>query len=223
MTQVFRGPVCRDDDCVLGRLTHVTYGTRVTLIIPTVPGRESLLERAGASAVDQTYQFARILPVLDSSRDGPGITRNRGLAQVETEWTAFLDDDDYLLPWHLELLISRTKEDVSLVYSGCLVQDTNGFRDPPWLLNGMYAWQQPFAVVKQALAQQNYIPSCLMVRTSLAKKVGGYPNGSDPFEDWTFLKRLLVENAVFRAVPHTTWVYDIRHSSTHRGAPGRPR
>jgi glycosyltransferase involved in cell wall biosynthesis len=77
----------------------------VTVVIPTIPPRARMLGRALASVSAQTRPARTV--VIEQDLDGAGAweTRNRGLLHVRTEWTAFLDDDDELLPHHLERLV----------------------------------------------------------------------------------------------------------------------
>lgn len=50
---------------------------------------------------------------IEGTNSGPAITRNAGLASVETEWTAFLDDDDEWLPDRMSRLqVHRHSADV---------------------------------------------------------------------------------------------------------------
>jgi glycosyltransferase involved in cell wall biosynthesis len=76
----------------------------VTVVIPTIPPRVEMLKRAVQSVMAQTWPAAAIAVSVDNNHDGAWTNRNRGLAMVQTEWTAFLDDDDELLPIHLERL-----------------------------------------------------------------------------------------------------------------------
>lgn len=78
----------------------------VTVVIPTIPPRARLLGRAIASVAAQTRPARTIVVEHDLDGAGAWTTRNRGLVHVRTEWTAFLDDDDELLPHHLERLLA---------------------------------------------------------------------------------------------------------------------
>lgn len=81
----------------------------ITVVIPTIPPREALLRRALDSAHDAAVwlhlelggPMAEVLIVSDQRREGAAKTRHRGLLAVETEWVAFLDDDDVMHPDHL--------------------------------------------------------------------------------------------------------------------------
>lgn len=81
---------------------------QVTVCIPTVEGRESLLKRAIDSAKGQTVTCA-IETLKDVQRAGAGATRNRLLAQVTTPFVIFLDDDDYLDPHFVEATLAQAR------------------------------------------------------------------------------------------------------------------
>lgn len=77
----------------------------ITVVIPTIPPRARMLARAVASVSKQEHPAAAIVIAQDTAGDGAWSTRNRGVLSVGTTWTAFLDDDDELLPHHLRRLL----------------------------------------------------------------------------------------------------------------------
>jgi len=76
----------------------------ITVIVPTIPTRGELLNRALETVAAQTLQPAGVIVEMDQKREGAATVRNRALDRVSTEFVAFLDDDDELLPNHLKLL-----------------------------------------------------------------------------------------------------------------------
>src|SRR5262245_21069253 len=83
----------------------------VTVAIPSIPVRSQLLRRAVDSVLTQTYtSLAGLSIAIDDHREGAGITRQRALDGVNTEWTAFLDDDDEFMPNHLSALMNHAQE-----------------------------------------------------------------------------------------------------------------
>jgi glycosyltransferase involved in cell wall biosynthesis len=175
----------------------------ITVVTPTIPPRSNLLLEAVKSVQDQILQPEDHIIVYDNECEGPEPTRTKGLFRVETEWTAFLDDDDYLYPHHL--------------YS-CY----------EFALNGNYDLVYPWFTVKdgidvfnefgnrfdpEKLRVKNYIPVTYLVKTELAQKVGGFPlyNSIDwphsTCSDWGFLLRLLDAGAKIEHLPERTWVY----------------
>jgi glycosyltransferase involved in cell wall biosynthesis len=94
----------------------------VDVIIPSI-GRASL-ERSLESVFRQTFQPAKVFVIDDSfaqdidlggdgsvvvlktgGSKGPSFARNLGISRVQSNWVAFLDDDDQWLDAHLETLL----------------------------------------------------------------------------------------------------------------------
>ncbi|GEM_PF-6108417 len=106
------------------------YETKVSVIVPSF-GREEFLERAVNSVLKQTYQDFEVLVITtdDVKFSDPRVrvlvpneklkvaaARNFGLREAKGEFIAYLDDDDFYLPFHLETLISESTRG-SFVYS----------------------------------------------------------------------------------------------------------
>lgn len=180
----------------------------ITVVIPTHPGREELLDRAIASVEAQS--LACIVEVeYDRLRTGAAATRNRALERVDTDWVAFLDSDDELHPNHLRACARNAAlTGAGLVYPWF---DTDGEDEI-----GMFG--VPFDPI--LLRKRNYIPVTVLVRTELVRKVGGFRDhpdvNGDPCEDWGLWLALLDAGAVFSHLPQRTWIW-------HKGAGTRGR
>lgn len=155
----------------------------VTVVIPTIAPRASLLEEAVRSVYTQTMYGVEVLLVADYEHRGAAVTRHEGLMKVATPWVAFLDDDDLFMPHHLEHLMNHAEDtEADYVYSwfetlpnGCDPFPTTHYTDP---------WdpQNP---------RQTTITT--LVRTDLAKEVGflgedrgATGDGMRAGEDWEF-------------------------------------
>jgi len=88
----------------------VPFPRDVTVVIPTIAPRARMLGRAIASVTGQTVPASAIAVAVDTEGDGAWTTRNRAALTVATTWTAFLDDDDELLPQHLEYLLALAEQ-----------------------------------------------------------------------------------------------------------------
>lgn len=190
----------------------------VSVVIPHIPVRSSL-----AAAVDsvakQTYPVDEIIIATDVHRHGSAVTRNRALSRVATEWVAFLDDDDYLLPDHIETLVSHARETgVDVAYAGCRVTGPDGENIP--LQEEWGRFGKPFD--GELLRQASHLPVTSLVRTKMAQQAWfGPPAGVDtPYDDWGFYLRLLDLGATFSHVPKVTWVWS-HHGKNTSGQPDR--
>lgn len=215
----------------------------MTVCIPTVLGREELLDRAIRSAQDQTWPAARILIQRDAEREGAAATRNQLLARTDTEWIAWLDDDDHLMPGHLAALSRAVQADpsIDLVYPVPLMEPfavrdgvpsrprcpaattyQGVFPREPWGLR----WCPEFE--SHIRRRGSFVPITHLVRTEAAVKAGGFPRGQVledgryRGEDEGYLIALLDHGAVFHHVDRVTWHWNANPKSTAgKGRDGR--
>lgn len=202
----------------------VSADSDITVIVPTISGREHLLIRAITSAQRQTRPPREIIIVNDMDRRGAALARNCGVALADTEWIAWLDDDDQLLPEHLQVLHRGAEwSGADLVYS---YPRFIGGPDPlacPDETGSTIV--RPIDVAWNAHAERhlrevgNFIPVTYLVRTGLTKAVDGMPESfSDEWpkdcEDHGFLVRLLDAGARFFHVATVTWIYNFHSANT---------
>lgn len=105
----------------------------VSIIIP-IYNAASYLPSCLESVVDQSYGNLQIILVDDGSNDGSrdickqwekkdarittivqpnsgaAVARNTALDQVEGEWLLFIDADDIVMPWHVDVLLDTALE-----------------------------------------------------------------------------------------------------------------
>jgi hypothetical protein len=82
----------------------------ITVVIPSIPPRTAYLNRALSTVALQTVPVTAVAISYDHAHEGAGPNRTRALRMAQTEWVAFLDDDDELLPHHLETLLCCARE-----------------------------------------------------------------------------------------------------------------
>ena len=189
----------------------------VTVVVPTIPARRSLLRRALTSVDAQTLGDPEIVVEVDHSGEGAAATRQRGLEAVRTPWVAFLDDDDEFLPGHLEALRACAEwSGADYVYAW---YEVVGGTDP---MPGNFG--RPF---DPAAPVQTTIT--VLVRTDLAQAVGfrggpvADPNGSGLTvggEDHRFTLGCAAAGADVRHLPVRTWLWH-HHGGNTSGLPAR--
>jgi glycosyltransferase involved in cell wall biosynthesis len=204
----------------------------VTVVIPTLPGREELLQRALASVYAQTRPAAAIAIVRDNDRRGAWWARNRGARMTLTGWIAWLDDDDELLPHHLEVLLAAAADSgAGMVYGYPEFVGPDGGPWPDALAtvdDQGHLVPSPLHVPfgpKQAewlRRVSNFIPVTHVVRAALVERVGGMPqpfsaDWPQPHEDWGFLIRLLDAGVSFHNAQQVTWRCHIHGANTQGG------
>jgi hypothetical protein len=179
---------------------------KITVAMPVIPPRVSnLMARAVASVKAQTFLPSGGLSVaLDVDHAGAAVTRQRALDAVQTDWVAFLDDDDTWYPHHLETLCKLQEEtDADFLYS--------------W-----FDGNNPFPMHRGRQMDPNemhHTTMTVMVRTELAKQSGFHqPDG--PLhqdwagEDWQFIVRCVNSGAKFAGTGEITWTYQMHGTHT---------
>ncbi len=190
----------------------------ITVCIPTIPQRRSKLRQAVTSVAVQNYPAAAINIAYDLKGDGSAVTRNRALAGVQTEWVAFLDDDDTLLPNHLELLAKGQEESGADVIYG--LPRVIGSQGQP--LQRHWQWGGPEKFDPDLLKQHSYITVSSLVRTQYAQDCGGFryqpaSNGA-AYDDHGFYLNLLDAGAKFHHIHQETFIWN-HHGQNTSGRP----
>lgn len=184
----------------------------VTAAIAAIPPRVgNLLSEAVSSVQAQTVTLhGGISVALDCNHEGAARTRQRALDAVQTEWVAFLDDDDLWYPHHVETLLN-------------LQHDTGA--------DFLYSWfdgNNPFPMHRGRQfnpTEPHHTTMNVMVRTRIAKEAGFLmPDG--PLhqdwmgEDWMFILRCMNISAKFAGTGEITWHYRL-HGHHTSGLPTR--
>lgn len=178
----------------------------VTVVVPYHPARarNGMLARAVASIQRQTLPH-ELITVEDTERQGAAATRQRGLDQVATEWTAFLDSDDEMDPTHLQQLLACAEQtSADYVYPWFRVR---GGTDPfPMFFGKPWDNLHPHSTT-----------ITILVRTELAQAIG-FDNVAG--EDFAFTKACIVAGAKIVHHPARTWTW-VHHGANSSGRPDR--
>lgn len=183
----------------------------VCVAIPSIPPRKERLAQALTSVISQTHTVDQISVSVDNERLGAAGNRNRAWMAAETEWVAFLDDDDTMDPHHIQTLLAHAeKTGADLVF--------------PWhriMRNGQLLDKEVIPhrgikdeLIAETLGPANFIPVTVLVRTSMLAAVGGFPTpGTTEWphadcEDWGCWKRLVAAGAKFSHINEVTWTWN---------------
>lgn len=184
----------------------------VTVITPTIPGREAFLAECRESVMAQNwFPYAHLVRL-----DDPGVRDRAGkedhmveqhnalLYRVETEWLAVLHDDDTYLEHHIETILPAL-DDADVVYSYSTTEQVSRVDVSDW----------PQGQLVAALEASNIIPACAAIRTDLMREVGGWQHQERPlYSDWSNWLRLAKAGARFQCVPVETWGYRFHDGQT---------
>ena len=209
----------------------------VTVVTRTVAGREALLNQAIMSVMNQCYpkvehvitedggtstealcrQTDALTPAsyrirhLACPKKGRSHAANCALEVASGDYIVILDDDDLLLPDHIETLVTEIKRsDSNAAYA--LAWDT-----PVQYFDIERSYYTERAHVtyplfyqefdRKVLFHHNFLPiQSVMFCSSLLQDSVRFDEDLDQLEDWVFWKRLS-KNADFRFVPKTTSLY----------------
>ncbi|MDR7523072.1 MAG: glycosyltransferase [Armatimonadota bacterium] len=185
---------------------------RVAVVIPT-RNRPAFLEEAVASVLGQDYRDLEVLVVDDGSEDpganirvvercdgpvryvrrerrgGPSAARNTGIAASDSEFVAFLDDDDVWLPSKLGRQVRvfdggpPGQDRLGVVYCGHLwIEATSG---------RVQVRRMPHIRTTEDLFRARYnIIQTVLVRRSCIEEVGGFDENMAFQENLEFLVRV---------------------------------
>lgn len=163
-----------------------------------------MLSEALTSVLHQTVVPDQVIIELDHVGRGPAVTRNQAWRRAETDWVAFLDDDDLFLNWHVEALLEgASTTGADLVYSQYQIQGDDEV-DPFVTWHGRVFDEELRQVL---LWERNFIPVTVLVRRELLQAVDGFPEDVRMNEDWALWRRLLAHDVKFTHVPRRTWVW----------------
>lgn len=184
----------------------------VGFAIPSIPPRRQLLTRAISSIVTQTHPVEQISVAVDNAKAGAGPTRNRAKDALRTEWTCFLDDDDELLPHHVQHLLARQAETgADVVFPWFDVVDGGDpfpmFRGREWSVESPHSF-----------------PITALVRTEVAQSLP-FDDPMDPScgaagEDFAWWVNLALAGAKIVHTPEITWRW-YHNSGNTAGLPSR--
>jgi glycosyltransferase involved in cell wall biosynthesis len=169
-----------------------------TLVTATMASRANLLAEMLTSVSQQSVPPANHIVMRDDGRGFVG-TVNRAVSLVDTDYFCLVDDDDLLLPNHVETLSKAITDFSDIVWSWTDVQGRN--------------WNPNQGYEPGKLQSENYIPSNMIMRTSLWREMGGYRQGPK-HPDWDMLQRCESAGADFYNVPEVTWVYRFHGQNT---------
>ena len=204
---------------------------RITGVIP-VRDRAGLVGRAIESVLAQEGPSFELIVVDDGSSDatpamlsgygerivavrqeptGRSAARNTGIERARGEWIAFLDSDDAWLPGKLALQLAYHEANPTIAMSahGLEKAHADGRIEPapPDPLVG-----DPYLSLADHFA---FVPSAVMVRTAVAREVGGFDARFDGTEDLDFALKVARRHPV-AVLPDCLTRYHLHDAQTGR-------
>ena len=169
------------------------FPVKVSVVVPTF-NRAEAMRRCLASLVRQTLKDFEVLVCDDGSTDktrdvleefknslsirylpghhfgGPSVPRNRGIAEAEGEYVAFLDSDDWWHPTKLARCVSHLERGADFVYHSLMIVDRGASYNRPLRCSSAKR-----NMLERVMCRGYCIPnSSVMVRSSVIRKVNGF-------------------------------------------------
>lgn len=191
----------------------------ITVAIPSIPPRASMLHRAVGSVLAQELPAAAVSIAVDLEKQGAAITRDRALRAVRTEYTAFLDDDDVMLPQHLRVLMDGALEHgADYVYSYFTIVNDEGREvqgsDPLEVFGVPFDHAAPHQTTITTLVRTELAQQVGFREPPWGKLVGRHAHG----EDFLFTEECVAAGARVVHIPQRTWLW-FHHGFNTSGSP----
>ena len=211
----------------------------VTYIIPYYNG-SATIERALKSLLEQHVVPSEIIVVDDGSRadhseylrnlealydfkilskenGGQGSARNEGGRCASNPYVCFLDQDDYVLPWHCEVLYKAMSEDKDSLVAVCYGDVTEADLDGNVFRHTMIKEhaKHPKNSIIDFLGQDAFIlPTASIIKRSDFLEVGGFDTQFTGYEDDDLFLRIFRAGKYLKFVDRQVYVWCIHSSST---------
>lgn len=185
----------------------------VSVCIPSIPTRSDLLtSRVFPSIFTQTHPVTEICVSLDLKKEGAWTNRNNATKMANSEWIAFLDDDDEFQPHHVATLLDAAHGQQADVVWGWF--DVIGGSDPfpthrgrQWDVNDLHIFPITCIVRRSLILDANakFMPD---------------NHGAWQHQDLPFWKSIHDAGGKFLAIPDITWNWH-HHGANTSGLPSR--
>jgi len=196
---------------------------KISIIIPVWDDRNGMLVNCLNSAVTQLYDNYEVLVVLDGGGtekanevlkqfagvpnlrilklkgepSGTAVTpRNWGIKYASGDYVAFLDSDDIALPYRLATSMQYIGY-CDMLYSDYIMDN-----------NGMFTYQKSLQCDYNKMLTQNYVNfNTTLVKTEIAREIGGLRQEMKYCEDYAFILSLLYRGhrAIHIPIPLTVY------------------
>ncbi len=208
----------------------------VAVVIPFHNG-SAWIERALKSGANQTRPPKEVIVVDDGSTEaesaklaelkakytfgvfvqensGQSAARNLGVSRANSDFICFLDQDDYFLPNHIELLMNASNlEDVKFGFSyGDLLRVTESGET---LSNSSLPSPHPLMDTQSMISQNMHIlPSATLIKRTAFLDLGGFDESLQGYEDDDLFLRFHLAGFTINFTPELVSAWTINRAST---------
>jgi glycosyltransferase involved in cell wall biosynthesis len=191
-----------------------------SVVRQTVSADEVLVINDGSSPEESEFlyklQDKYSFKIIDQQNNGQSSARNNGFSQAKNDFVCILDQDDYYLPKHIELLLDaadfddpqfafsygdlwRVSESGMVLAQSCVNLESN----------------HPHLDLKALVGTNMYIlPSATLIKRDVFLSIGGYDVELRGYEDDDLFLRLFLAGYTNRFIPQAVTAWTINTSST---------
>lgn len=181
----------------------------ISVITAVGPRHTKHVHQARASVEWQTIppEWVEHIVEYDTDRSGPAKTRNRAIARARGVFIVPLDADDYLIPQALETYLRHYAE------NNCGYVYGDNYVITP---EGLVAYSSSQEYDQKHLATYNIHVVTALIPADAVRKVGGFDERIDAWEDWTLYLRLAIAGICGQRMPSPALVYRTGEGSRMR-------
>jgi glycosyltransferase involved in cell wall biosynthesis len=193
--------------------------TLESVLAQTLPPQEIIVIEDGSPkpSAEVVAKYPTVRYVLQKNA-GVSRSRNHGASLATADWLCFLDQDDLILPNHLEQVSEAVAANhaIDVCYGGRLI-----------LSNSANGWTTSRAVPPPAVAELRSVllhrcpfpPSGICIRKSAFTESSGFLSRYDLAEDWECWVRLMSQGRVFHCCTEYTMCYRVHLESVSHCRP----
>ncbi|MCM1055657.1 MAG: glycosyltransferase [Bacteroides sp.] len=168
----------------------------------------------GSAAIAEKYTDDPRFKLYRQENMGVGAVRNRAIDMAESEYVAFVDSDDSILPEHLERLYNAAAENgADIVCCGycCCDEEGKHFRTSKIMKRrGVYPAEKLFGCIIRDISVRRYLWSKLFRKTLFTDNGLYFPKMM--FEDAYIIPKLFYHARTVAVIGEKTYVYTHRAS-----------
>jgi glycosyltransferase involved in cell wall biosynthesis len=194
----------------------------VTICTATIPTRNDLLQRCIQSVKNQTLQPTKHLIKLDDQRLGPCAMLDAMIEEATTKYVAILDDDDELLPNHIESIYKTiVEQDADLVYPHFKYSNLpdaghlEKYRGVAWSNNNIHQVAITWIAKRESILEVGGFSKDFYINSMELDNEGNRIG-----QDFVMIKKLVAADKKIYHHNEITWIYHVGHPST-QGIPLR--
>lgn len=138
--------------------------------------------------------------------------RNRGIVKANGEYIMLIDDDDLLVPFHMEMMVNEIGED-DLIYSDVEIinfEEINGVRVP--INRHLFAYEFDLLAMRRF---STFVSSGCLYRKEIHQALGMFDPNVHNYWDWDFFLRV-AENHRIKRIPAAGVLYDFSEANDNQ-------